>query len=201
MILPEPRTDGDVSLEKSIKGRRTVRSFISESLTTEQFSQMLWAAQGITEEDGYKRAAPSGGALCPIDIYAVIGNRGVKGLESGIYHYEPVRHAISLVKAGDHRVAIAKTSLSQMWMATAPVQMVITAEYERICSKYGERGIRYAMIEAGHSGQNVFLQAEALGLCAGIVGAFDDKEVIRQMGIPNGHEPLLIMPVGYKKGG
>jgi SagB-type dehydrogenase family enzyme len=85
-----------------------------------------------------------------------------------------------------------------MWMAIPPLSLVITAEYDRINNKYGTRGVRYAMIEAGHVGQNIFLQAEALGLGAGIVGAFDDKDVIRIMGIPHSHEPLLIMPVGYK---
>jgi SagB-type dehydrogenase family enzyme len=85
-----------------------------------------------------------------------------------------------------------------MWMAKAPVSMVMTAEYRRITSKYGERGVRYAMIEAGHVAQNIFLQAEALGMGAGIVGAFHDNEVIQVMKIPLSHEPLIIMPVGYK---
>ncbi len=65
--------------------------------------------------------------------------------------------------------------------------------------KYGERGIRYALIEVGHVGQNLFLQAEALGLGAGIVGAFNDLEVSKVAGLPSKHEPLLIMPVGYNK--
>ncbi|MBW1863689.1 MAG: nitroreductase family protein, partial [Deltaproteobacteria bacterium] len=89
-----------------------------------------------------------------------------------------------------------RASLQQMWMAGAPVNFVITAEYSRIRSKYGERGIRYAMVEAGHVGQNLFLQAEALGLKAGIVGAFEDMKVINVLGIPREHEPLLIMPIG-----
>jgi SagB-type dehydrogenase family enzyme len=85
-----------------------------------------------------------------------------------------------------------------MWMAKAPVSVVITSEYSRITSKYGERGVRYAMIEAGHVAQNIFLQAEALGMGAGIVGAFHDKDVIQVMKIPLSHEPLLILPIGYK---
>jgi len=78
------------------------------------------------------------------------------------------------------------------------VMFVITAEYRRITGRYGERGVRYAQIEVGHVGQNLFLQAEALGLGAGIVGAFNDAAVVEVMGIPREHEPLLIMPVGYK---
>jgi SagB-type dehydrogenase family enzyme len=98
----------------------------------------------------------------------------------------------------DLRRKIGSASLGQMWMAGASVMFVITAEYRRITGRYGDRGIRYAQIEAGHVGQNLFLQAEALGLGAGIVGAFNDTEVVKVMGIPHEHEPLLIMPVGYK---
>ena len=82
-------------------------------------------------------------------------------------------------------------------MARAPINLVITAEYSRVAGKYGNRGVRYAMIEAGHIAQNLFLQAEALGLKAGIVGAFHDKKLIEILKIPRTHEPLLIMPAGY----
>jgi SagB-type dehydrogenase family enzyme len=75
--------------------------------------------------------------------------------------------------------------------------MVRVFVFPRVTVKYGNRGIRYAMIEAGHIGQNLFLLAEAMGLKAGIVGAFHDKELIKIMKIPHSHEPLLIMPIGY----
>ena len=197
MKLPAPKLDGMVSLEKTIKNRRTVRSYASTPLTLEQFGQMLWAAQGIIDDRGFKRSAPSGGALYPMDIYAVMGENSVAGLTAGIYHYEPDRHSVSRVSEGDHREAVARAALSQMWFAGAPLNLVITAEYSRICPKYGERGVRYAMIEAGHIGQNIFLQAQAIGLSAGIVGAFYDDRVIQEMKLPKTHEPLLIMSVGY----
>jgi len=198
MNLPKPRLKGEVSVEQAIKHRRTIRSFSSKPLTLEHLSQILWAAQGITGDRGYKRSAPSGGALYPMDIYAIVGDNGVKGLKAGIYHYDPHKHSALLITEGDLRKDIARSSLSQMWMAKAPLNLVITSEYSRITSKYGARGERYAMIEAGHIGQNIFLQAEALGLRAGIVGAFHDKDVNRVMKINRSHEPLLIMPVGYE---
>ena len=197
MNLPKPNLKGDISVEQAIKHRRTVRSYQSKSLTLEQLSQIFWAAQGITDDRGYKRSAPSGGALYPMDVYAIVGDNGVKDLKTGIYHYDPHKHTVLLITEGDFRKDIARASLSQMWMARAPINMVITSEYSRITSKYGSRGERYAMIEAGHVGQNIFLQAEALGLRAGIVGAFHDKDVIRVMKIRISHEPLLILPVGY----
>ncbi len=160
-------------------------------------SQLLWAAQGITEPSSFKRAAPSGGALYPMDVYAVIGTGGIEGLEAGVYHYEPKRHRMTLVASGDRRNDVAVAALFQTWIAAAPVNLIITAEYERITCKYGDRGIRYAMIEAGHIGQNIFLQALAIGLVVGIVGAFRDQELIQALNISESHEPLLIMPAGY----
>ena len=104
-----------------------------------------------------------------------------------------------MILKGDRRREIASASLSQMWMAKAPVLFIITAEYRRITGKYGERGVRYALIEVGHVGQNVFLQAEVLGSGAGIVGAFNDLKVSKGAGLPPQHEPLSMMPVGCKK--
>lgn len=198
MRLPDPQYEGDVSLERAIRGRRTIRSFDGKALSLSQVSQLLWSAQGITEPVGLKRAAPSAGALYPMDIYAVVGAGCVEGLDPGIYHYRPEDHSISLEKREDIRRDVAGASLRQIWMAKAPLNLVITAEYGRITGKYGQRGIRYAMIEAGHIGQNIFLQAQAMSLAAGIVGAFDDEKLIRVMGITKTHEPLLVLPVGYK---
>ena len=197
MELPKARTTGTMPVEKAIDERRTVRSFRADAMTIEQLAQLLWAAQGITGRRGL-RAAPSAGALYPMDVYAVIGADSVAGMDAGVYRYIPADHSLSLSTGGDMRRALARASLGQMWMAVAPVNFVITAEYARVCGKYGDRGVRYAMIEAGHVGTNIFLQAEAIGLGAGIVGAFRDREVAEVMNIPGAHEPLLIMPVGSK---
>ncbi len=197
--LPRPSFDGRVSVEKAIKERRTIRDFKQRTLSLAHLSQLLWATQGITDPTIGGRAAPSGGALYPLDIYVLIGENGVEKMEAGVYHYLPKEHSISPISKGDRRKEIASASLGQMWMAKAPVTYIITSEYKRITGKYGERGVRYALIEAGHVGQNLFLQAEALGLGAGIVGAFNDSEVSKVAGLPPKHEPILIMPVGYKK--
>ena len=197
MNLPGPILDGEVSLEKAIRERRTVRSFVDKPLMIAQLSQILWAAQGITDERGLKRAAPSGGALYPIDVYAVVGKNSVGELAQGVYRYDPPRHSIEKRVDADAREDVALASLRQMWIATAPVILVLTAEYSRITVKYGERGKRYAMIEVGHIGQNIFLQCEALGLSAGIVGAFYDTQVARAVNTQENHEPLIIMPVGW----
>ena len=197
MSLEPPIYDGTMSLEKAIKQRRSIRSFTNVPIRKGQFSQILWSAQGITEDGGFKRASPSGGALYPADIYAVVGNNCIEDLGAGVYHYQPTPHSVTKVLEGDRRMELARASLSQIWMAEAAVLFVITAEYGRITCKYGNRGVRYALIEIGHVSQNILLQCQTLGLSAGIVGAFEDEKVARSAGVLKNHEPLIILPVGY----
>ncbi len=196
--LPPPALSGTMSVPEALQRRRTVRHFASRPLTLAQLSQLAWAADGLTDTRRGLRSAPSAGALYPLDIYLVVGQRQVADLPAAVYHYQPASHALETVQTGDCRAAVARASLHQAWMAEAPVMFVITGEYQRCTRKYGERGIIYTHMESGHVAQNLFLQAEALELGAGIVGAFDNQAVTRTLGIPPAHEPLLIFPVGYK---
>ncbi len=199
IALPKPVVAGQRPLEEVIKARRTVRSFRGDTLTLARLSQLLWAAYGITSETGGLKSVPSAGALYPLDIWVAVADKGVQGLEAGVYHYVPEGHKIALARAGETRKLIARASLDQGWIAEAPVILVITGEYGRCTRKYGERGIRYTLIEAGHAGQNIFLQAEALGMGAGIVGAFHHDLLQEALGIGRMHDPILVMPVGYKQ--
>ena len=111
MNLPSPMLEENMSVGKAIKQRRTIRSFMNKALTVQQFSQILWAAQGITERGGFKRAAPSGGALYPADVYAVVGNEGVAHLAPGVYRYAPDNHSTEKIADGDRRSEVAEASL------------------------------------------------------------------------------------------
>jgi SagB-type dehydrogenase family enzyme len=194
--LPDPRLKGEMSLEEAILNRRSRRDFKDSPLTLGEVSQILWAAQGITDETGL-RAAPSAGALYPLDLYLVVGERGVEGLGEGVYHYLPQSHSLQLTLTGDVRQTLARLSVEQMFIAEAPLSLVITAEYERTTKKYGERGVRYVHMEAGHVAQNVYLQAEALGLGTVTVGAFQDEEIARALNLPPNYMPLYVMPIGH----
>ncbi|MEW6109823.1 MAG: nitroreductase family protein [Nitrospirota bacterium] len=83
IILPVPVLAGDTSIEKALSQRRSNRKFKDTPLTLSEISQLLWAAQGITEPSGL-RTAPSAGALYPLELYIVAGN--VIGLPDGIYN-------------------------------------------------------------------------------------------------------------------
>jgi nitroreductase len=119
--LPKPSLDGRMSVERAIQQRRTIRAFKETRLPLSVFSQLLWAAQGITDVREKNRAAPSGGALYPLDIYVIVGKQGVEGLEAGIYHYLPENHSTSTINTKDLRREVAEAALGQMWMASAPV--------------------------------------------------------------------------------
>ena len=195
IILPKPRYDSATSIEEALLKRRSVRSYTNEALTLQEVAQLLWAAQGITEPGG-KRTAHSAGALYPIEVYVVVGN--VEGIAEGVYKYQPHQHELVKVLEGEQRKALAKAALDQQSVAQGAIDIVITAIYERTTSKYGDRGIRYVHMEAGHAAQNVYLQAVALGLGTVSIGAFYDSLVKETLNLPKNEEPLYIMPVGRK---
>ena len=194
--LPEPRYKSQVSVEEAILKRRSIRSYSDKPLKLEEVSQLLWAAQGITNEQRKFRAAPSAGALYPLETYIVVGN--VSSLKKGIYRYDPFNHEIIILKEGDYRNGLSLASLGQSCVRNGAVSIVFAAVYDRITTKYGERGIGYTYMEAGHAAQNVYLQVEALDLGTVVVGAFMDSGVKKVIGMKGEETPLYILPVGKK---
>lgn len=191
--LPEPRRSSEVSVESALARRRSVRDFAAEPVSLAALSQLLWAAQGITSNDGL-RTAPSAGALYPLEIYLVVGE--AKGLLSGVYHYDPRRHRLLPQIVGDVRNALADAALEQEWVADAPALLVLAAAYQRTARKYGARAPRYVNMEVGHAAQNIYLQAVALDLGTVMVGAFRDRELKRVLRLPTHVEAVGVMPVG-----
>ena len=96
------------------------------------------------------------------------------------------------------RAELADAALGQECVRDAAIDIVFTAVYERTTRKYGERGIRYAHMEAGHAAQNVYLQAVTMNLGTVTIGAFYDDQVKEVLNLPEDEEPLYIMPVGRK---
>lgn len=187
--LPPPRLTGELSLEECICRRRSVRRFSPRELTLEEVSQLLWAGGGITDPSYELRAVPSAGALYPLEIYPV--------MKDGVYRYDPSQHSLTCIKAGDIRDDLMLACLHQSFVRQVPLSVVIAVVYERIMWKYGDRGIRYAHIEAGHVAQNIHLEAVALGLGSVPVGAFRDERVQRVLSLPQDHQPVYILPIGH----
>ncbi len=191
--LPAPRTDGATSVEKALRERRSIRDFKRKPLSITEVSQLLWAAQGITASGG-RRTAPSAGALYPLELYLVAAN--VEGLTQGIYKYRPDGHELIRTVEGNKSGELSGAALGQTSVRDAAAVLLLAAVYERTMAKYGERGVRYVHIEVGHVGQNVCLQAVALGLGTAMIGAFDDSQVKRIAKLLPKEEPVYLIAIG-----
>lgn len=186
--LPTASVKSGPSLNETLNARRSVRQFTAKPLSINEISQLLWAGQGRTRQWG-GRTAPSAGALYPLELYVA--------LAEGVFHYEPEGHRLVAMAAGDKRGPLASAALSQGCVGTAPAVFVVCAVFERTSIKYRDRAPRYVHIEAGHAAQNIMLEAAALGLGSVPVGAFNDDQVKRVLGLPQRQEPLLLIPVGH----
>jgi SagB-type dehydrogenase family enzyme len=196
IALPGPRTQGTRSLEEVLAARRSVRSYARSPLTLAEVGQLLWASQGITDPEG-RRTAPSAGALYPLEVYLAAG--AVEGLAPGVYRYDPQGHHLLPTGEGDRRASLATAAGGQQWVRDGAAVVVLAAVFARTEKKYGARAERYVHLEAGHAGQNVCLEATALGLATVVVGAFDDRAVQRALGLPAAEEPLVLLPVGRRR--
>lgn len=194
--LPQARYEGERSVEKVIRSRRSHRSFADREVTLEDAAQLLWAGQGITGSGG-KRAASSAGALYPLELYLIGGY--VAGLSAGVYRYMPLDHALQPVSGGDRRREVAEAALHQNFIAGAPLVLVLAGVEGRTAGKYGDRAARYILIESGCSAQNIHLQAEALGMGTVVIGAFNDGLLQEVLYMSRDEIPLVILPLGYTK--
>jgi len=189
--LPAPEQKGKMSLEEALARRRSVREFTREALTERELSQLLWAAQGITHPEGL-RAAPSAGALYPLELYVTSAG--------GFYRYEARPHQLIRLSDRDLRAAMRRAALDQEAITQAPAVFVIAAVYKRTSRKYGAaRTPRYVHMEVGHAAQNLLLEAVALGLGGVPIGAFEDEALQKALELPVDQCPLYLIPVGHPR--
>jgi SagB-type dehydrogenase family enzyme len=194
--LPDPEHDGTMAVEAALLYRRSGRDYSKKPLGLSAVSQLLWAAQGITNRQG-DRTAPSAGALYPLELYIAVGY--VDDLPTGVYKYRPQGHQLDEHATGDVRSRLATHAWRQSWVKDAPAIVVITTVPERVTDEYGKDAIRYVYMEVGHAAQNIHLQAVALDLATVVVGALDEPRVRKTMALEAEEIPQVLMPVGHPK--
>lgn len=202
--LPRPRTvEGETQVAQAIADRRSRREYTNEPVTRAELGQLLWAAQGITARNvGHVdfRAAPSAGGTYPLSVFVVSGTPGVSEMAPGILRYRPGEHDLSRIRDGTFGDRLQEIGLDQEWIGDAALNIVIAAVDERTTQRYGLRGRRrYVPMEAGHAGQNIYLQAESLGLSTVAIGAFRDDELRDLLDLEQSYRPLYIYPVGRRQ--
>ncbi|MDF1522175.1 MAG: SagB/ThcOx family dehydrogenase [Trueperaceae bacterium] len=192
--LPEPSRTGTLSLEATLERRRSLRAFAPEPLSIQQIAQLAWSAQGVTEPATGYRTAPSAGGTLPVEVDLVV--HGVPDLEDGVYRYLPAEHALRRRLAGDRRRAVADATLNQGFVADAPVVLALSSVAARTAATFGGFADRLIDMEVGHVGQNVSLQAVALGLGTVVVAGLREAELAAALALDEGERPIYLMPVG-----
>jgi len=193
--LPSPEVREGPPLWEVVARRRSVRRFRPDPMTLAELSQLLWASQGVTAwSDRFAfRAAPSAGALYPVETYVAV-NRVTDALP-GLYHYDVRNHALVQLKTGNLGPRVAAAALDQPMCASAAAVFIWTAVVNRSKWKYGQRAYRYLYLDAGHLGHAVALAAEAQGLGSCAIGALYDDEVNALLGVDGVEETVVYMTV------
>jgi SagB-type dehydrogenase family enzyme len=199
--LPRPAERFGPSLPEVVARRRSVREYARRPMSLDALSSLLAYSAGVTDVRDPTlafRAVPSSGALYPIELYLVVFD--VEGLEPGVYHYGVERHELALLTSGDFRREVFRAALSQEMIGSASLVVVMTALFARVQWKYLDRSYRYALLEAGHLGQNVYLAATALGLGPCGIGAFFDDDLNYLLGVDGYDEAAVyLMAVGIPR--
>ena len=184
IALPQPDTDGGDALMKTMRNRKSDREYAATNLSLKHLSEILWAANGVNREDG-KRTVPSAMALYPLETYAVLAN--------GIYRYDPARHELQPIVAGDHR----ELAGLQPFVKEAPLNLVFIADY----GKYGripeEKRLYLAALDAGHCTQNVYLYCASEGLKAVVRAGAQEQALLEVLGLSENHRFVVAQTVGY----
>jgi SagB-type dehydrogenase family enzyme len=203
-LLREDSLIVSMPVGKAIIDRRSCRNFVNSTITLETLSKILYFGYGITGNVYYDnvevltRPCPSGGALYPYELYPVVFN--VSGIEAGIYHYSPIDHCIELLKEGKFTNEVIELFLKQSHIANSSLCIILSAVLERTTWKYGARGYRHVLLEAGHLTQNMCLISTAEGLGTLTVGSFDDNSLAHFIGLDPVYEPVIYgLVIGYRK--
>jgi SagB-type dehydrogenase family enzyme len=174
-----------------LQNRRSLRKYSAQPISLEHLAFMLWASQGITgqAEKYLFRATPSAGALYPVETYLSV--HSVQDLAAGLYHFDAPHFTLDRLTEHDISETVAQACLDQNFMKQAAVVFLWTGVFRRNMWKYGDRGMRYILLDAGHICQNVMTAAEAAG-CGGCpIAAFYDDELNHLLQIDGEEESIL----------
>lgn len=189
------------SLSQAILTRTSARHLKPSRLTLREIATILHFAYGITRQNQDSnfprpfRVVPSGGALYPLEIF--LHGRGIKGIPKGLYHFDPLKHQLRLIREGDQALNISKMTPYPELLSGSSLVIFLTAIFERSVFKYKDRGYRFVLLEAGHVAQNLNLVSNGLGLGSINIGGFFDREVDEFLGLDGiTHSTIYITAIG-----
>jgi SagB-type dehydrogenase family enzyme len=194
----------DVELPKAdifdvIQRRRSIRKFSEYNVTLKDLYHLLQFSYGISAKNPIHgvdegswayRNVPSGGALYPLEIYISVFSS--EDLEPGLYHYRADIDALEILNTGEHYGELREIITAEpiVDFKNSCCTIYITSVYERTMIKYGDRGYRFILLEAGFVAENVSLVAEAIGLGSCMIGGYQDDKVNKYLGIDGFSESI-----------
>lgn len=201
--LPTTLTPLALSLAEAINARETARQLTPETLTREDLATILHYAYGVTRDNEGTvfqrpfRAAPSADAFYPLEIF--FHTTRVSELAPGLYHYNPSRNSVRHLSVGDHSGEIATGLIQKPVAVNSSLILFVTAMFERTTVKYGNRGYRFVLLEAGHVAQNINLVAAGLGLGCVNIGGYLDHHMDEMLGLDGvTHSTVYMLSIGGK---
>jgi SagB-type dehydrogenase family enzyme len=196
--IPIMPNDGESAVAKAIEARQSCRRFVARTMPFNKLGRILHWSYGVTalryEGVGgaswarWGRAVPSAGGLYPLELY--VAAREVEKVRDGVYHYNAIEQ--QLERLNTCQVAdVWRCLYFQEFLENANVLLMISGVFERTLKKYGPRGYRYVLIEAGHCAQNVCLLAVESGLSTLCLGGFRDGLMNHKLGFDEREEAIL----------
>ena len=189
---------GDTPIRNAIRARRSCRAFADRSMPLASLAAILSDTYGVTgfiegpeRHVMYTRPVPSAGALYPLEVY--VATRAVDGVGDGLHHYHARDHTLEPIKAGPVMRELGDLLIGQHYLAAANAAIILTAVFGRTLKKYGPRGYRYVLFEAGHAAQNVCLLATELDLGSICTGGFYDGRLNRYLGLDGSRQAVLYL--------
>lgn len=195
-IALEVKSDSTVSA--LLKERVSTRTFSEVPLTEDELKQLLWGAYGKTTLG--HRTTPSGGALFPLTLSVAIF-RQIGDIRPGIYRISspsPMVVGLSLINDDIYEFMHAFADPLVLDVQGPAAVLVISGVFEESCKKYGNRGVLYTVLEAGHAAQNVHISALALGLSTVEIGGFIEESLNAVLKLPETSTPLTSVFLGHK---
>jgi SagB-type dehydrogenase family enzyme len=193
--LPPPARSQN-ALSRALRERRSGRD-LTASLAFDDLATVLvesFEPTSIFHNEAFGidqplRPWPSAGGLYPLDVYVIAAN--VDGLEPGLYHHNVLTSELEQLPARPPEEILRDGFFYQEFVVSSAAVLLLTAVFDRTIAKYGERGYRLVLLDAGHAAQNVLLDAERIGLPAVAVGGFHDDALAADVGLDGVDEAVL----------
>lgn len=191
--LPKCRPRLWCALERTLLRRRSARQLGTSLPKPAVLGRLLQFSHGISGP-GHRGPVPSAGSLQALELYLV--NFDTSWLPAGLYHYGRSDHALAQLAPEAPRGSWHSRVPALDLVAGGAALWILVGDGDRVQPKYGERGLRFLLLEAGHLMQNLCLLSTSLGLTTRPVGGFFEREIAAAFSLPKGDHVLYVGLMG-----